>query len=113
MRRFLAASERITKTHGLSSRHYELLAMLHATDGASTATDLARQLQLSRNSTTELIDRAQRAGLVRRMPLEGDRRRKGVVATEAGSRAFLAAFRDLSAERMRLVAILDEARRRA
>ena len=111
IRLFLARSDRITRSHGLSSRHYELLAMLHAAEDASTATELAGLLQLSRNATSELIDRAEQAGLVRRVSLTGDRRRKGVVATTEGSRAFLAAFRDLATERKRFVAILEDVAR--
>ena len=85
--------------------------MLHAAEAASTATELAGLLQLSRNATSELIDRAEQAGFVRRVSLTGDRRRKGVVATPEGSRAFLAAFRDLAAERKRFVAILEDVAR--
>jgi DNA-binding MarR family transcriptional regulator len=43
----------------------------------------ARALKLSRGAVTALVDRLETKGLVRRMPVSGDRRRVDIALTEA------------------------------
>ena len=108
LRRFLAATDTITGRHGLTARHYDLLAILHASPDGCTPTELARSLQLTRNATTELITRAENRGLVQRAQTDPDRRRKTVRPTTVGTELFYAALSDLTPERQRLLAILGE-----
>jgi DNA-binding MarR family transcriptional regulator len=109
LRRFHAATDEITRQHGLTARRYDLLAMLHGSDsGGCTATELAKLLQLNRNSTTELITRAENANLVTRAAATDDARVKLVRPTTEGTRRFFAALTDLAPERRRLLRILDD-----
>jgi DNA-binding MarR family transcriptional regulator len=108
LRHFHTATEEVARSQRLTARKYDLLAVLHASPGGYTAGELADLLRLSRNTTTELVTRAQRKGLVRRIPDVADGRRKSVRPTKIGTRRYLAAFDQLAAERRRLLAILDD-----
>jgi DNA-binding MarR family transcriptional regulator len=55
-----------------------------AVDGPSTPTAIAARLQVTTASTTELIDRLERAGLVTRAPHPSDRRKVLVALTDSG-----------------------------
>ena len=57
--------------------------------GRITAGDLARELRLSSGAVTTLVDRLERAGLARRIPDQGDRRRVLIEVTPAVQRAAL------------------------
>jgi DNA-binding MarR family transcriptional regulator len=57
---------------------------------------------------TELVTRAEGAGLVARTADPQDRRSKRITPTEEGSRRFLATLTELAPERQRLLAILEE-----
>lgn len=110
LRRFIAATDEVTKEHGLTSRQYDLLALLHRPhDTPPTASGLAEQLSLSRSAVTELVTRAAEAGLVSREPDRGDNRVKYLAPTHEGSRRFLAAVNDLRNERLRLFTLLRAA----
>lgn len=110
LRRFIAATDEVTKEHGLTSRQYDLLALLHRPhDKPPTASELAEQLSLSRSAVTELLTRAAEAGLVGREPATGDNRVKFLAPTQEGTRRFLAALNDLRNERQRLLTLLRTA----
>lgn len=109
LRRFVAASDAVTRAHGLTSRQYDLLAVLHAPDEAPTLTSLARSLSLSKSATTELLTRAAEAGLVNRSPDARDSRIKHAAPTEEGTRRFLSAADQLRDERARLLELLATA----
>lgn len=113
LRNFLTASEQVARRHRLTARQYDLLAVLHASPAGHTAGELAELLRLSRNTTTELVTRAQRKGLVRRIPDAADARRKSVRPTKTGTRRYLAVLEELAPERRRLLAILDDVARHA
>ena len=75
----MAESDEVTATHDLTSRQYDLLALLHRPTAAPrlTPTEIARELCLSRSAATELLTRAASAGLVTRVkdelgPVDGD-----------------------------------------
>ncbi len=75
LRRFLARTEQATSSAGLTSQRYDLLLMVKsARSGASTVTDLTRRLHLGQTAVTELVNRAEAAGLVERTPSSHDRR---------------------------------------
>lgn len=70
LRRYARRSEQISRRHGLTPRQYHLLLMIKgASDGSerSTVTEIADRLQLTQSSVTELVTRAQEAGLVKRV----------------------------------------------
>ena len=90
LRVFLAFSEQAAEAAGITAQHYQLLQSvgLAETDGL-TITVIAQRMLLRHNSAVELVDRAERADLVRRTQDAGDHRRAVVVLTARG-RAILA-----------------------
>jgi DNA-binding MarR family transcriptional regulator len=68
--------------------------------------ELAERMQLERHTVTELVDRAERAGLIARERSSEDRRVVHLRLTDEGQRRLFAAFRDLEAERRSLGELL-------
>jgi DNA-binding MarR family transcriptional regulator len=75
-----------------------------APDGGerSTVTELAERLQLAQSTVTELVGRAEEAGLLRREPSGLDGRVAHVRLTEDGERRLAEAFTRLESEREEL-----------
>jgi DNA-binding MarR family transcriptional regulator len=89
LRGFLRHSERVAGRHGLTpQRHLLLLMIKGAPDGSerSSVGAVANRLQLSENTTTELVNRAEEAGLVRRRRADDDARVVHVRLTDEGER---------------------------
>jgi DNA-binding MarR family transcriptional regulator len=76
LRRFLRWSDEQAAAAGLTSQQHQLLLAIRGNDGPGPPTigDIAGQLLLRHHSTVELIDRAEEAHLVRRVPDEADGR---------------------------------------
>jgi DNA-binding MarR family transcriptional regulator len=77
LRDFLWRTESVAKESGLTPTQYLLLLLIKgAPDGAERRrfVDLATDLRSSRNTVSELVHRAERAGLIRREPSEDDQR---------------------------------------
>jgi DNA-binding MarR family transcriptional regulator len=74
---------RIAEREGLSVTGVRLLAVLE--DREIGMLQLARILELEKSSVTGLVDRAERRGLVRRVPVAGNRRAVHVTVTPAGA----------------------------
>jgi DNA-binding MarR family transcriptional regulator len=106
-------SEQIARSEGLTPRQYLLLLMIKGVpDGSerSTVTELADLLQLQQSTVTELVGRAESAGLVRRSPSPDDGRVVHLHVTPTGEHVLSAIIVRLGAERRRLsqlVAQLD------
>jgi DNA-binding MarR family transcriptional regulator len=67
LRKFLRQSEQIAREEGLTPSRYLLLLMIKAAEGGrSTVTELADRMQLTQSTVTELVTRAEAAGLVER-----------------------------------------------
>ena len=67
LRRFLRRSEALAAEVGLTPQRYDLLLQLKAAPGGqSTVTELGKRLHLRQTAVTELVKRAEEAGLVRR-----------------------------------------------
>src|SRR5262249_58180279 len=69
LRRFLRRSEEISRRHGLTPRQYLLLLMIKASEEAAepaTIGHLVDRLALTQSTVTELVQRAEEAGLVGR-----------------------------------------------
>jgi len=86
IRRYLRFSEETVRRHGLTPQQYQLLLALKGFPDRDWATvgELAERLQLRHHSTVELVNRAQRQGLVDRTGHPEDRRAVRVVLTEQG-----------------------------
>lgn len=113
LRRFMAHSDRTVQNAGLTPLQYLLLLAVKGEQCGiePTMSDLSSVLHLAQSSITELVDRAEAAGLVTRGGTE-DRRVVTVAATPEGERRLDAAFRAIHDERAELLHHLDFARRR-
>jgi DNA-binding MarR family transcriptional regulator len=119
LRSFLRQSERIARRSGLTPQRYLLLLMIKGAPDRSelsTVTELARRLQLAQSTVTELVSRAEEAGLVAReqsgmdgrvahlrLTGEGERRLRACLTTlEVERRQLRDAIESLTSERVRL-----------
>ena len=87
LRKFLRFSEMASDAAGISVQQYQLLQVIAAIpDGQGASISyLADRMILRHNSAVELVDRAVRAGMVRRESDEEDLRRSLVLLTPQGS----------------------------
>ena len=86
LRKFLAASQTITRAHGVSPTQYQLLLFVRGSaNGAPAIEELAQRLQVRHQSAVGLVDRCARAGLVRRRRDPDNGRRVLVEATRRGA----------------------------
>jgi DNA-binding MarR family transcriptional regulator len=105
LRRFLHHTERIARECGITPRRYLLLLLIKGAPDLSersTVTELAERLHLAQSSVTELVARAQQAGLIQREPSSDDARVAYLRLTDEGERVFAQAFESLAAERREL-----------
>jgi DNA-binding MarR family transcriptional regulator len=105
LRGFLRRTEKIARQSGLTPQRYLLLLMIKgALDGSeqSTVTDLAERLQLAQSTVTELVARAEEAGLLERKPSPTDARVAYLRLTVEGERRLELAFTALATERENL-----------
>jgi DNA-binding MarR family transcriptional regulator len=105
LRSFQRESERIAWTNALTPQRYLLLLMIKgAPDGSETATigDLTERLQLAQSTVTELVKRAEEAGLIERETSTSDGRVVHLRLTAEGARRLDGSFASLEAERRRL-----------
>ena len=110
LRRFQRWSEDQAQAAGLTHVQHQLLVAIkgHRGDQPPTVGDLAGYLLLRPHSTVELIDRAEAAGLVERIPDPDDGRVVRVRLTPDGER-IVRELLPAHLERLReLAAVLDE-----
>ena len=95
LRRFLRFSERAARAAGLTPLQHQLLLGTAGFTGRGWATisELAEFLQLRHNAVVALVERAARAGLVRKRRWPEDRRVVRVDVTARGRRTLLALSR--------------------
>ena len=86
LRTFLSFSESASEAVGVAAQQYQLMQVIASTpEGQQPSISyLAERMILRHNSTVELVDRAERAGLVRRENDERDLRRSLVELTPHG-----------------------------
>jgi len=86
IRRYLHFSEETVRRHGVTPQHYQLLLALKGFPDREWATvrELADRLQLRHHSVVELVNRAQKQGLVKRATHPDDARAVRVLLTEDG-----------------------------
>ncbi|HEY3188262.1 MAG TPA: MarR family transcriptional regulator, partial [Solirubrobacteraceae bacterium] len=100
LRRFLQRSDVAAADVGLTPQRYDLLLQLKASPaGYSTVTELGRRLHLRQTAVTELVKRAEEAGLIRRRRSDSDRRVFLLELTEDGDRRVTRAFHALRHDR--------------
>lgn len=68
----------------LTEAEFNLLLVLRHNDEPLSQNDLSQRLLVDKSNVTTLIDRLQRADLIRRNPVPGDRRRYHITLTGAG-----------------------------
>jgi DNA-binding MarR family transcriptional regulator len=111
LRTFLRDSERVALASGLTPQRYLLLLMIKgAADGSeqATVTELADRMKLAQSSVTELVQRAEEAGLIVREQATDDGRVAQISLTDEGERRFARAFTALDVERRRLQSAIAE-----
>jgi DNA-binding MarR family transcriptional regulator len=88
LRRFLGFSEAATEREGIAAQQYQLLQVVATVPDSreSSISYIAERMLLRHNSAVELVDRATRSGLVRRVADEADHRKSLVEITEKGGR---------------------------
>ena len=113
LRRFMAHGDAGVRRAGLTPQRYLLLlAVKGAPDRTETRSigQLSDDLQLAQSSVTELVDRAEAAGLVTRATGNADARTVLVRLQPAGEERLMAALASVRAEREQLLEHLDRAR---
>ena len=111
LRRFMRRSERVARRADLTPQRYLLLLMIKgAPDGSeqSTVTELSDRLQLAQSTVTELVSRAEEAGLVEREASAADGRVAHLRLTEEGNGRLARAFTNLAVERDTLREAFDQ-----
>ena len=111
LRRFHRISEDAARQAGLTPRRHLLLLMIKGAPGGaerSTVSELCERLQLAQSTVTELVQRAENAGLVRRTQAREDGRIAYLTLTPEGERALQSVHDQLRPEREALAHILRE-----
>ena len=109
LRTFLRRSELLASSHGLTPQRQQLLLLIKgAPDGSERASmsDLADRLQLAKNTVTELVTRAEQAGLLRRQQAPHDGRVVWVTLTPEGERRLSGTVAALRRDRDALIAAI-------
>jgi DNA-binding MarR family transcriptional regulator len=86
LRRLMSFSETATETFGVGAQQYQLMQVIAAMPEGQEASIsyIAERMVLRHNSAVELVDRAERAGLVKRETDAKDMRRSLVRMTAEG-----------------------------
>jgi DNA-binding MarR family transcriptional regulator len=109
LRRFLARTETVATRADLTPRRYDLLLAIGAGDPDGIPVgELAATLQMRQPATSELLNRAEAAGLIERHPSATDGRVRLVRLTEEGARRLQQAFLDLRIDRDMLWSAFNE-----
>jgi DNA-binding MarR family transcriptional regulator len=111
LRRFLKRTEAATAKAGLTAPRYDLLLTIRVA-GELRITDLCDRLQLRQTTVTELVKRAEAAGLLERRPAPLDGRASLIRLTAEGERRLLQALSELRGDRHALAATLRELEQR-
>src|SRR5699024_8720953 len=95
----LSRVEKVLRPHGLTFARYEMLMLLMFTQrGALPMNKASARLQVHPTSITNVVDRLEAAGLVRRLPHPSDRRTTLVEITDDGRGLARVATEKLNAE---------------
>jgi len=105
----LARLNAVLRDHRLTFPRYEALMLLSFTrDGALPLGKLGERLQVHRTSVTNIVDKLEQDGFVRRVPHESDRRATLAAITAKGRSVAERATLDLNEARFSLEALESE-----
>jgi DNA-binding MarR family transcriptional regulator len=108
LRRFLRTSEQAARAAGITpSQHLLLLQIAGCDDGTTTISSLVERLSLTQSAVTELVQRAEQAGLVDRAPSDDDGRVTHLSLTPAGEAKLAEVHEALGTERSQLRRMVD------
>jgi DNA-binding MarR family transcriptional regulator len=108
LRRFLRTSEDAAREAGITpGQHLLLLQIAGCPDGTTTVSKLVDKLALTQSAVTELVQRAEQAGLVRRAASPSDGRVAHLSLTPAGEQRLAAVHKALGPERAKLRRVVD------
>lgn len=108
LRLFLRRSEDVARSHGLTPRQHSLLLQIAGSDdGTATVSELVTKLALTQSAVTELVQRAEQAGLVARAASPSDGRVVHLSLTEDGSRRLADVHDQLGPERAEFRRVID------
>ena len=108
LRRFLRRSEDCSRQFGITPRQHLLLLQIGGADGSTTTvSDLVDTLALTQSAVTELVQRAEAAGLVERAQSPTDGRVVNLSLTPLGEEKLAAVHAALGPERMQLRRMMD------
>ena len=109
LRHFGARTEEVAAAAGLTPRRYDLLLAIRAApDATSTVTELSQQLRLRQTAVTELVKRAEEAGLLLRTRSPRDGRVTLLRLSGEGERRLMHAFDALRQDREQVRRALRE-----
>lgn len=111
LRRFSQTSDRMLQLNGLTTERYELLLAIKATETdtkRATVSELTDTLGVAQSSVTQLVRRAEDAGLVRREVAATDARVRYLRLSQQGERKLARAVAALHEERTRLAEIVSQ-----
>src|SRR5689334_25304851 len=102
----IAHLDGLLRPYGITFSRYEALVLLvHSANGSLPLSKIGERLQVHATSVTNVIDRLEAAGLVRRAPNPRDGRGTFAVITEDGRAVATKATADLNAARFGLGAL--------
>ena len=108
LRRFLRRSEDASRANGITPRQHLLLLQIAGAPGSvTTVSDLVNTLSLTQSAVTELVQRAEVAGLVERAQSSEDGRVVHLSLTQLGSQKLAAVHTALGPERAQLRRVID------
>ena len=108
LRRFLRTSEQAARAAGITpSQHLLLLQIAGGTGGSATISGLVDRLSLTQSAVTELVQRAEQAGLVERTPCADDGRVTHLRLTADGEAKLAEVHAALGPERSQLRRVVD------
>jgi len=111
LRLFQWQSETVSRGWGLTPQRYLLLLSIKGAPDRSqrlSFSQLVERLRLSANTVTELVARAEDAGLVRRERAEHDQRVIFLSLTDEGERRLAGALADSDVHRRELASAFDD-----
>ena len=108
LRLFLRRSEDVAREAGLTPRqHLLLLQIAGSTGGRTTVSELVEKLALTQSTVTELVQRAEQAGLVRRAGSPEDGRVVHLSLTDDGETKLARVHAAVGRERAELRRMID------
>ena len=108
LRHFLRKSENAARVAGVTpSQHLLLLQIAAVPDGRTTVSELVPKLALTQSAVTELVQRAEQAGLVRRATSPSDGRVVHLSLTPDGQERLGRIHDALGPERAELRRVID------